>query len=52
MTAYLIKRDDGSIVGYVTDGTLAEKIDGMEAYYDTRDYHDYEIEEVENEDVF
>ena len=52
MTAYIIKRDDGDVVGYITDRTLAEKVDGLEAYYNSYDYHVYETEEVPNEDVF
>jgi len=51
MPAYLIKRD-GDVVGYTTDETLAESLDGHEAYYDTYDAHEYEIEEVPNDDVF
>lgn len=52
MTAYLIKRDDGSVVGYTTDQTLAEDLDGHEVYYDSYETHEYEAEEVPNEDVF
>ena len=51
MKAYIIKRDDGDVVGYITDRTLAEEVDGLEAYYDNHDFHVYETEEVPNDDI-
>lgn len=51
MTAYIIRRDDGDVVGYVTDRTLAESLEGHEAYFSNYGSHTYDIEEVPNEDV-